>query len=298
MTVNVKKYDYCPVCLNTTYKILFSPVMDTFVRFRRLSRIKYQSYLNGWEKELLLEVCECAFCGHLWHHFQPDQFSLFEMYEKAQPIKPRGYSKKTIAYIKKQLDAVYCIANQNGKIKPCMLDYGSGSGAWAKAASEVGFEVYAYEPSINRSVTDKKPSEFTIINSIDKIKEKRFDVINLEQVLEHVQQPIETLRSLKTFCHETSILRITVPNIGKLVKRDDFWDDFPFNGKTVHPMSPYEHLQGFSSQSFFLALKRSGLKQVALRRFTWSNRLEVAKRIMGTIFPKFKNTRAIAEFIK
>src|SRR3990172_2466849 len=83
------KIDNCPVCLSASIKFIFSPVNDTIIRFREFSEVKYQSYLNGWEKQLSLEVCECADCGHVWHFTQPDQISLFGMYEAAQPLKQR-----------------------------------------------------------------------------------------------------------------------------------------------------------------------------------------------------------------
>ena len=120
-----------------------------------------------------------------------------------------------------------------------------------------------YEPATSRQ---GQISDVELVCSLQAVEGHRFDVINLEQVLEHILDPVSDLRALKHYCHADTVLRISVPDVARLGKR--LWDGFPFNGRTMHVLSPYEHLHGFRQSSLQAMMKAVGLEPCADWRLT------------------------------
>ena len=97
------------------------------------------------------------------------------------------------------------------------------------SAVEAGFEVIAFEPSETRGA-ESSEVPFKYVCSLDEIAGQKFDAINLEQVLEHTTDPLETLKLVSLFCDRDSVVRITVPNIFRCHEREKIWDEWPFDG--------------------------------------------------------------------
>lgn len=294
--MEVRIIEHCPACgFNDSY-VVYRPNDQARRRFVNLSRIKYQGFMDGWEKRLSLEIHKCNRCGHIWHHTQPDQGALFGMYDASTSLRPATKPSRPSSYMLRQMRALFRIVTRDGIRNPTLLDYGSGAGLGSRAATAVGFTVTAYEPSAKRSAEASSSSEFRVINHLDGIQSEYFDAVNLEQVLEHTQKPIEILKSLQAFCHSHTVLRISVPNVGPLKTRKDIWDDFPFNGKSMHIMSPYEHLQGFSPFSFTTALKMSGLVRKSCWRSLTTHPVYELRHLVGRLLPSVQQTLAIVRF--
>ncbi|EPR66469.1 class I SAM-dependent methyltransferase [Cyclobacterium qasimii] len=94
-----------------------------------------------------------------------------------------------------------------------MLDYGCGVGLFVKACTNDGWEAYGMEPN-------EKAATFAIDNNgIDIIpdfksleKKKKFDVITLFHVLEHVHKLNKTIDILLNRLKKRGTLFIAVPN--------------------------------------------------------------------------------------
>jgi len=291
-------FDHCPVCSSDDTEVFCHLGKDARDRFAHLNRVKYERFFDEWEQKRSLELWHCLECGHIWHHTQPNQESLFRMYDASRPLKPVSKRLRPSPYILRQMRALFRMMASLGIRKPKLLDYGSGAGLWSRAAIAAGFTVSAYEPSKERSAATNSVSEFRVVNRVDEIRDEHFDVVNVEQVLEHTQKPVETLASLRAFCHSHTVLRISVPNIGPLKTRKDIWDDFPFNGKSIHIMSPYGHLQGFTPRSFMTALERSGLVRIAGWELISIYPFHGLREIVGRLIPGFQQTSAISRFAR
>jgi hypothetical protein len=174
-----------------------------------------------------------------------------------------------------------------------LLDYGSGGSRWAIAAYQAGFRVTAYEPAVSRQVLN---GGIELVGSLQAVEGRRFDVINLEQVLEHIPDPVRDLNALKQHCHAYTVLRITVPDVARLGKR--LWDGFPFNGITMHILSPYEHLHGFRQLSFQALLKAAGLEPCADWRLALCLPRYALKRWAITLGSPFSHTAVLARFLR
>ena len=225
--------------------------------FRLLSRVKYGGCMDGWEQSLSLVMAQCRCCGHIWHHTRPDQNSLFEMYAQGKRLKGGAASTTPSARMLASLRGLFRYSASINKNKT-LLDFGSGAGRWSVAAHQAGFCVTAYEPASSRQ---GRVGDIEVVDTLAVIKGRCFDVINLEQVLEHVPDPASELRVLKRFCHSGTVLRISVPDVERL--GDRLRQGFPFDGKAMHILSPYEHLHGFRRSSLMELLRTVGLEKCA-----------------------------------
>ena len=255
--------------------------------------------MDGWESSLSLDIRRCQKCGHFWHHTQPDQDSLWEIYGKSRPLVTtikRTESTEPSPYICSEMRRVRRLLGRGGKEKPAFLDYGSGAGLWSRAAVNAGFEVTAYEPCSARSDLAGASADIMVVNHLAPLEGGVFDVINLEQVLEHTQAPIEVLTSLRKYAHEETILRISVPNVAIQASRGGLWADFPFDGKTIHVMSPYEHLQGFFPSSLKMALEKTGLVQLRGLDILAVDPLNWVRWKIGRVLPFLAQTKVYARF--
>lgn len=294
-SVEVRVFDCCPACGTEDTKIIFRPLNETKGKFCKLNRVKYQGYMGGWDDVLDLKIAQCLRCLHLWHHTQPDHVSLLGMYQAGVPLKVRqspSYSP-TAAMLRKMKD-MNRLMLKRGVLNPRLLDYGSGKGRWARAAFIAGFQVCAFEPSDVRSSPPAGIDTVPTVHILDDLSGKKFDLINLEQVLEHLQDPYKALNALRVLCEPHTILRVSVPDISR--HQSGIWEEFPFDGKKMHIMSPYEHLQGFNPRSLAALLDRAGLVRDLGFAIWHTHPIYAARSIIGMSIPGIAHTLSLARY--
>jgi hypothetical protein len=136
-----------------------------------------------------------------------------------------------------------------GKPRLRVFDFGTGWGLWPTIAHRLGHDAYASELVRDR-VEFVSAHGVTILDE----PEGEFDVINLEQVLEHVPNPLEILETLVP--HLKGILKIAVPN----VRNSDI--QALSAGRYPMPIHPLEHINGFNRRSMEKLASRLGLRIV------------------------------------
>ena len=111
----------------------------------------------------------------------------------------------------------YCdkILNNNETI----LEIGSGHGEAIYNFDKIGYKVTGVEPdkknviSINKKLKNSK----CIVGSAETFSsDKKFDVIWLNHVFEHLSKPIEFLEKIKIFLNESGFIFIEVPSVEKV----------------------------------------------------------------------------------
>lgn len=257
----------CPACGVAGATPAFAAGEEARERFRTLSRVRYGGRMAGWDEVLSLSVHRCDGCGHLWHADQPDPASLKAMYDARAALRRNGARKarperEQTALLQMQRLRRLFVASE----APTLLDYGAGSGVWARAALSAGFDVIAFEPSSSRFTAASdcpRGRNVRYVADLDELSKMTFDAINFEQVLEHLPDPFTAICDVKKFMTAKTILRISVPNVGVAARRPNFWSEFPFSGK-AHLLSPYEHLHGFNGNSLRHLADRSGIKEIPL----------------------------------
>jgi 2-polyprenyl-3-methyl-5-hydroxy-6-metoxy-1,4-benzoquinol methylase len=125
--------------------------------------------------------------------------------------------------LKRKLKLINSFNNSSKNI----LDVGAGTGDFLKVCKDNSWNVFGTEPDLGaRNIAAKKG--VNLQEDLSKFKNKKFDVITLWHVLEHVQNLQEYLSELENLLSKNGRLIIAVPNY----KSDDanyykqFWAAF------------------------------------------------------------------------
>ena len=111
--------------------------------------------------------------------------------------------------IKDTLDEL--IRNTKGKR---LLDIGCGTGHFGGYMADAGWNVVGIEPSKDAEILSNR-FQFEVYGSMDDCiasETEKFDAVTLLNVLEHVSDPVEFLKSAMRFISSQGILIIRVPN--------------------------------------------------------------------------------------
>lgn len=131
-----------------------------------------------------------------------------------------------------------------------LLEIGVGSGSFLNAARQIGYEVMGCDLSmpicqrIRRTYNIQMHGEHLAALA----GESRFDVIVMNHVLEHVNQPIEFLRNVHRLLAPGGIAHIAVPNMGCWEASLPGWTSY----------EPY-HLAYFTPETLKRTVYASGL---------------------------------------
>jgi SAM-dependent methyltransferase len=287
-TGQVKLMNRCPACESESYVRRVAIDNGSRQRYLNFSEVKYGGLLDGWLTVLQPEIVACGECGHHWYLRQPSPEQLSLMYANGRRLLSDPVSREPTSQM---LSEMRRLAKLTAKPQPRLLDFGSGFGRWARAAARVGFHVHAYEPSEARGA--ESVEEFTLVHDLSEIAGMRFDAINLEQVLEHVPEPLETLRIIRSFFTVGTVLRVSVPNILRPPEGASVWMDWPYDGKRVHAMAPFEHLHGFTPSSLQVLSRRAGFDAVSGWRLAHNYPIAWMKAIARGVRPNWGSTFAL-----
>lgn len=249
----------CPACGRHDPYAVVELNEKSRARFDAFSAIKYGGLMRTWPQRLQIAIDHCNGCGHCWYRFQPTADDLAQMYAAARPLHGDGAApaREPTAAMRHEMRRIRRLV----PAAQTLLDYGSGFGRWARAAALEGFSVTAYEPAVSRGA-EAAAIEFEVVADIEQLVGRQFDVINVEQVLEHVPDPAAELRRITMFCGPHTWIRVTVPNILRPPEGSLLWDVWPYDGKRAHIMAPFEHLHGFTPASLRALVERAGLRAV------------------------------------
>jgi SAM-dependent methyltransferase len=122
-----------------------------------------------------------------------------------------------------------------------LLDIGSGSGAFGRELSQRGWSnLYSVEiDDVTRQKTSQWYNQSTA--TLKEFEGEKFDVILLLDIIEHLARPVEFLSDLRAFCHPSTTLLISVPNIAHwavrllmLAGRFEYMERGPLDATHLH----------------------------------------------------------------
>lgn len=198
---------------------------------------------------------------------RPDEGELDKYYESEAYI---SHTDSKDSFIDKLYQAVknYTIKEKVKLIEPFKLydksivDIGCGTGDFIAACADHGWEVQGIEPNQKaRQLTVEKlqlknntKGENIIYNEIQELVEanKRYDVITMWHVLEHVYNLKEYIKQLKKLLNTNGTLIIAVPNFNSFDAEHykDHWAAYDVP----------RHLWHFSKKSIGFLFEKEGLK--------------------------------------
>ncbi|MDT3699659.1 MAG: methyltransferase domain-containing protein [Thermincola sp.] len=239
----------CPICNSTSLKIFLTrgkvPIHQNVVMKDRASAV------NIARGDLRLAVCET--CGFVFNQdFLPSQVCYGENYDNTQTCSPFFEQYMT--------DLVHYLIFEK-KVQNCrVLEIGCGKGLFLRKlveTEEAGNSGIGFDPSYVGPLTDLA----------GRLKfEKRYygsdcagihvDVVICRHVLEHIPDPLNTLRTVRLALANSPRARIfvEVPCVEWILQNHVIWDVF------------YEHCSYFSADSLTTAFSSSGFKVEKINR--------------------------------
>ena len=130
-----------------------------------------------------------------------------------------------------------------------ILDYGCGNGEFLNYVSKRGLNGVGVEKS-NHSQKICKKKDLKVFPTIQGLTNKRFDIISLWHVLEHVSNPSKTISSLSTILSNRGHFVIAVPNIQSI-------DSQVFKSEWAALDVP-RHIWHFTAQGLIGLFKKQG----------------------------------------
>tara|TARA_Y100000768_G_scaffold372221_1_gene339693 strand:- start:194 stop:1066 length:873 start_codon:yes stop_codon:yes gene_type:complete len=152
------------------------------------------------------EYLKCTKCYSTCIYPTPDHETLEKIYSKNNyhNIFYKDYNKK------KYLNSVKYI-NKYIKKNSTFLDYGCGSGYFINALKDYGYKAVGVDYD-KKLITDlKKNYEVYTLAEFDDINNKKFDVIHLGDVLEHMIDPINLMNYLILKLNKNGLIYIEGP---------------------------------------------------------------------------------------
>lgn len=216
-----------------------------------------------------IKINECSKCGHIYNEISLDEISrLGEYYNKEYaPINenavyktggmPGGDSPLAFERYSKLFDFVRPYIKKTNKI----LDVGCANGGFLQYLNGQGFfDLYGIDPSEGFMREAKTKSKFFASSgSAEAIpfKDGMFDIVMIDNVIEHLTDPGRALREAKRVLKEDGLLYIGAPDAANYQKASFEFLWFLYK----------EHIQHFDASHLELLALREGFEMLACRQF-------------------------------
>lgn len=269
MTYRFVARDRCPACLSTARKQLANVPFNSSVLQPLLNR--YRGAPANIEGHY--NVVECERCATIYQVEIGDGSMLSEIYESWLDTQPdQGWLEQAewLASHSRQSRDGHEIMTAAAMMRLRLpdlktLDYGMGQGLWARISKELGCRSYGFDLSQRCTRAARLRGVKTI--TFDDIAGGEFDLVNTEQVMEHVTDTDDITGRLVAALRPGGILKISVPaqNRVREALRELAASRTPDPAK-LDPAYPFEHVNAFSVQGLEVLGKRFGLVRLVPTR--------------------------------
>lgn len=247
-------------------------------------KLLFKQYDKNLDIKDSFSVFKCGNCNSLFLNPQPSSKELEKYYSKDKYYSLKNIetkeSKKTRLKIK--LYEIYFNSDNNKPLLKIifspikfivrgtkivkgdkLLDVGCGSGQFLYEMKELGMNVQGVEPGEFDEKENKRYKlnikKSNLIGA--KYNKESFDLITLNHVLEHLDNPDETLNEINKILKKDGKLIIAIPNTNSLAcgifKKNWYQLDVP------------RHIINYSNKNIKLLLKKNGFK---IRRTRYNSR--------------------------
>lgn len=206
-------------------------------------------------------LCRCQKCGL---EFVTPRLSFDELADKVYSDNyfpkrdgDNRPSPETIHYLSRQLADFERLLGGRRKV----LDIGCGNGAFLDFAREAGWQIAGVDIKLS---PDAQALDCPLwegrLQDID-FDDNRFDLIRLNHVLEHSQNPVTELEICRELLEPGGVLYISVPNItGISARLKSLQSKFKLKSHRWRHYAAMHHLFFFSPETLRAVIERSGFR--------------------------------------
>ena len=200
-----------------------------------------------------LSLSACLDCGHVFNHaFDATRLAYAPGYENSQHASSvfRSYAERLVDRL----------IDRYGIRDRAVVDIGCGRGdLLAMLCERGGNHGFGFDPSYAGTTAAEGERQFTIQREYfgpEHAAAIRPSLVSCRHVLEHVEDPVAFLRTLRTTIEACgdAVLYLEVPSGEELLSSLGLWDYL------------YEHVSYFSAQSLEAVLNAAGFEVLAMRR--------------------------------
>lgn len=261
----------CNNCGSKKYKILWRDV-------------------GNWEFPEKFRIVKCAFCGLSFLNPRPKKQFINNYYSRKSywGIDLGNIISHPSRNWRQQRESDYGnLYNRifKEKTQGSVLDIGAGTGVFLSKFKEKGWDISGVEYSQDATNYAERVFGLNIKRGgfLDySFKRDIYDVVVLNNVLEHLYFPKETLRKTHLILKKNGLLVVTVPNLNS-IGSDLF-------GKHWYPLQPPIHLYHFTYQSLSSMLSSVGFRIVSSDHSFWvHNYYSLFQSFRFLVSPKYKD---------
>jgi 2-polyprenyl-3-methyl-5-hydroxy-6-metoxy-1,4-benzoquinol methylase len=203
-------------------------------------------------------LLKCESCGHKFLDVNFSNEEVEKLYTKFYPrstfdingYRPHKEQNGLFPWLQGVKSSAYSWVPKSVKI----LDIGCGYGESLGYHKNRGCEVYGVEADQNvKEIAEKYEFNLHIgVFSSDIFQKEFFDYITMDQVVEHLKDPIDIIKQVSKVIRKDGYLILSTPNANGFGAK-------VFEKKWINWHAPY-HLQFFSRESIWIVAKKLGFE--------------------------------------
>lgn len=241
----------------------------------------YWKDVTIWEFSGKFTYVKCLNCGLIYLNPRPRPHDIFKFYDSdAYWGEDINLVKKQAKLVKKPIYEKVVKYKKRGKI----LDIGTGTGSYLDMFDRRKWQIYGTDliPRAARLAKkhfgiDVKVGDFLKI----KFRPNTFDVVVLDNVLEHTFTPLETLKKVYKVMKVDALLVVSVPNLESFGAK--------IFGKDWSTVQPARHLYHFPLSVLKKELEKIGFKVLDVSyNYSAHNYYHLYESFRYKFSPKFK----------
>lgn len=272
----------CPACNEAGVNVFERPYDSEPLRSALMA---FYADVGGLDFDVLrsetYRVAACPSCRTQFQSRVPSDAVLGSLYEEwIDPELARArhdQPKSPYAPLFMARDMTVALANRGASAPRTALDYGCGWGEWSLMGRAFGLDCWATELSPSRRAHARALGIHVVDE--EQLPPGAFGLVSIDQVLEHVPAPMDTLAQIARTMHPDGILRLAVPharrvksalaNFDREIARPRLGD--------VNAIAPLEHLNAFTHEGLIRMAAAVGLQRALP---TWDSLAST------TVFPR------------
>lgn len=248
----------CPICGGSALSELFAPTANELLTTNwTYASGRFKS--TGIPSDAVFPIVRCDECNFIFASRLPSlEFHKF-LYDdligsaasRAEALSAQSTVTR-MAYLSVLLRMVST---------PCrLLDFGCGYGPTLSLLRSVpGIQYVGFEPSVPRATELNAAGHNVISDAPTLLLQNAFDVVLIDNVLEHVSDPIATAKLVATLCAPAALVMVAVPEFDDIYLREQM--ALHRAGKPVGmDVNPWEHLSYFDATRLDAVMEKAGFK--------------------------------------
>jgi 2-polyprenyl-3-methyl-5-hydroxy-6-metoxy-1,4-benzoquinol methylase len=213
-------------------------------------------YEQGYFNDQSYIVAKCVNCDFIFQSSVLNDSGLKRLYDRwIDPQATLEWRKKLDKVTKSQdyarrLNVILRHFSHFPNIN--ILDWGAGFGDFSAMALSGGTNIDALEFSTER-LTYLKKRGIPVIE-IKQLQENYYHFINLDQVLEHIVDPVDLLKNIHKFLRDDGILYVGVP---KCTNAEQLMCSKTLSQRAFDCLSPLQHINAFTNKTLKRACRKA-----------------------------------------